>query len=800
MPQGQNTGRPRGQPSRKRSAPARRLPGAWALFMGIPVALVLVGLWAVRRDPDARPVNGPTSAPPRGPVVEDQAAAYAGYAGSASCRECHETAHDLWLTSNHRFAERTLDADLDRAAFDPPHTFRHGTQTTDVRAVADRLEVVTTGFGGAREAYPVQRVIGHDPLRQFLVSAPGGRYQVLEASWDPHRLEWFNVYGSEDRQPGEWGHWTGRGMNWNNMCAGCHNTRVRKNYDEATDSYRTAFVEMTVGCEACHGPLKAHVEWRKAHPETTERDPTVPPMDRAAHFSACGFCHSRRGDLTGDFKPGDDYFDHFTLVTVNETDTYFPDGQVRDENYEFAAFLGSRMHRGGAWCLDCHNPHSVKTVLPGNWLCLKCHNGSVTNAPVIDPVKHSFHRVFGYDTNGVPQEVDLGAYDPKTVKETGGECVNCHMPQTVYMQRHWRHDHGFTIPDPLLTRQHGIPNACNRCHADKDVAWAIEWVDKWYGPKMDRPSRVRAQTVARARTRDPAARGTLLAMLEQEDPPYWRAVAAQMVEPWSSEPAVSDALRRRLGDPHPLVREKAARALEPLVEAGRVDARTGVERLLDDPSRAVRVAAAWTLRSAVEIDSRAGRELLHFLDTNADQPTGQLQKGVWCLARQQTEAALGHLRKAVAWDPNSAPLHHELAVVLSIAGQFQEAVEEMTIACRLEPKEAEYWFKLGLAWNELGRTDQTIAALDQAVRLDPRHARAWYNLGLARSAGQQPEGALEALIQAEAIDPTDARIPYAQATVLARLERIVEARVAARRALGLRPDFGEARELLEALR
>ena len=38
------------------------------------------------------------------------------------------------------------------------------------------------------------------------------------------------------------------------MCAGCHNTRLRKNYNPLTDTYATAMAEMTVGCEACHGP------------------------------------------------------------------------------------------------------------------------------------------------------------------------------------------------------------------------------------------------------------------------------------------------------------------------------------------------------------------------------------------------------------------------------------------------------------------------------------------------------------------------------------------------------------------
>ena len=127
-----------------------------------------------------------------------------------------------------------------------------------MRKDGDDLIVRTKGFEGAIEDYEVVRVIGHDPLRQFLVDGGNGRLQTLEASYDPHNAEWFNVYGDEDRQSGEWGHWTGRGMNWNAMCASCHNTRLRKNYDEASDSYHTSMAEMTVSCEACHGPMEKH--------------------------------------------------------------------------------------------------------------------------------------------------------------------------------------------------------------------------------------------------------------------------------------------------------------------------------------------------------------------------------------------------------------------------------------------------------------------------------------------------------------------------------------------------------------
>ncbi len=70
--------------------------------------------------------------------------------------------------------------------------------------------------------------------------------------------------------------------------------------------------------------------------------------------------------MTGDFKPGDSFFDHYALTVVDETDTFYPDGQVRDEDYEFTSFLASKMHAAGVRCVDCHDPHSAKTIATGD--------------------------------------------------------------------------------------------------------------------------------------------------------------------------------------------------------------------------------------------------------------------------------------------------------------------------------------------------------------------------------------------------------------------------------------------------
>lgn len=705
---------------------------------------------------------------------------YATYAGSGACKDCHVKEFERWSKSHHGLAERAPDPLLDRRAFDPARSFEHGTQRTEVRAVGERYEIVTPGYEGKASAYRVERMIGVDPLRQFLTHAPGGRLQTLEASYDPSKDQWFNVYGNEDRKFGEWGHWTGRGMNWNGMCASCHNTRVRKNYDERSDSYQTAMAQLTVSCESCHGPMKQHVDWERSYakaPGATSQ-PARSKFSKDQITDACATCHARRADLTGDFVPGDSFHDHHSLTIPDLTELFYPDGQVREEDYEFTAFLGSKMHAAGVRCGDCHDPHSSKTLFQGNALCMRCHNGSFQGSPLIVPEQHSFHKA------------DSG----------GNQCVNCHMPQTTYMQRHGRHDHGFTVPDPLLTKEFGVPNACNRCHADKDAAWALAAVEKWYGAKMQRPTHERAEWIARARRGEEAARPAILRQLSEEKQGFWRAVAAAVLGQWAASPEVTAALVAALDHADPLVRENAARSLEPLAsQAHDATVLGALEKRLADPVRAVRVRAAWALRDSIDAASAAGRDLLTYLSQGADQPGGAMQLGIYHIARGDVDAATSYFKKAVTWDPNSAPFRDSLAVALSQQGNNAAAIEQLEWAAKLDPNDAEYPYKLALAYSEMGKLEKTIELLQQALKLNPRHPRAGYNLGLAYNQSNRPDAAIEALRQAERTSPTDAQIPYARATIHARLEQKAAAREAAQRALQLDPAYVDAMRLLQSL-
>lgn len=736
-----------------------------------------VALWVGTSRMHSRPAKPVTPQTEVAATRSTDAEVFAGYGKSPTCKSCHEEAYANWEKSHHALAERVIDSKLDHSAFEPARTIRHGTQSSEARMTNGVFQLVTKGLSGTNEVFVPERVIGVDPLLQYLIPAPGGRWQTAELCFDPHKQEWFNVYGEEDRQPGEWGHWTGRGMNWNNMCATCHNTRVRKNYDEPTDTYRTAMAEMGVGCESCHGPMADHNAWQAKHPNQSG-DPTVRKIARQEMFSACGQCHARRAELTGDFKPGDNFFDHHQLTIPDETDIFYPDGQVREEDYEFTAFMGSKMHAAGVRCVDCHEPHHNKLRVPGNLMCMSCHGSVVTNgAPRINPANHSFHK-------------------PGT---SGDNCVDCHMPLTTYMQRHPRHDHGFTIPDPRLTKELGIPNACNRCHTNQTPDWSLEAMNKWYGPRTNEQVRTRATAIAKARAGDGTAIPALVKMTDAETNFFWRAVAANLLKRWAGETNVTPALLKSAADTNELVRAMAVRGLESLAESGLPPVMGTFNTRLMDLVRAVRVESAWAMRTMLDTNSAAGADLLTHLKHNADQPAGALQQGVFHLDRGDPATAMNYFRRALSWDTNSAPLHHALAVASSMQGNSGAAVESLKTACRLAPRDAEYRYKLALALNEVGQLDAARVALEETVKLDPLYARAWYNLGLAYAGQEKLDQALNALMRAESLDARSPQIPYARATILARLGGTEEAKAAARRALELQPSFREATELLQGL-
>ncbi len=688
---------------------------------------------------------------------------------AVACGKCHKTEFDLWANSQHAWANRLISTSRDRHAFHPDRVLVHGSFTNTMRHADGFFEITTAGGrSGTASVHRAEAVIGIEPLRQYLVPFPGGRLQVVDVSYDPIHDEWFNAQGDEDRQPHEWGYWKNRSMTWNVQCAYCHMTGLEKNYDPATDAYSTTWRAMGISCTQCHGTMPAHMANPKA-PVIAEEKRT-----RGQILHACGSCHSRREELTGRFQARDDFFDHYRLSLPDLGNTFHADGQVWDEDFEFTSFLTSRMGHRGVHCLDCHNPHSGKLILPAdnNAVCMQCHtppgrNGAI---PIPDPVAHGHHKE----------------------GSTGNLCVECHMPITKYMVRDPRRDHGFTSPDPLLTKEHGIPNACSRCHTDKSLEWNIEWAEKWYGDRLERRSRHRARLVARARQMDDAALPALLEMARSEEIDAWRAALIGVLQPWFHRPEVRALVEESLKHPSPMVRSIAVRLLSPAQDAIPL-----IGPLQSDPSALVRVDAAWAAtQHRTRTEPPAYKELREYIDHTSDQPPGALRQAQLALAEDRHADAESWARKAAQWDPTGAA-HNLLARILHAIGKRGEAIQNFRAALRLEPTSPDHPYALALLLAETGDVQEAVKLLQKAVELDPPFGRAWYNLGLGLAQQNRLEDAIAALRQAEKLMPDSPDPPYARATVHLRLGDIPAAKDAARKALAIQPNHPAAKNILD---
>lgn len=711
---------------------------AWVAGTWLALAVVLAVAGGCRRPPEAaRPAS--------------VAAAVAQT--SMSCGECHREQLAAWQPSDHAQANRPVEPAQDGAAL--------------------------AGLAAHDAAAKPEFILGHRPLWQPLIPAGGGRWQPHEWAVDPQKREWFNVLGDGRRRAGEWGHWMGQGMNWNSMCAHCHMTGFQRRYDVAADSYASMWVEHGVGCIQCHGPIApGHGDRPKAAAPAPR-----PPFfgDRAQMMETCAPCHARNERLTERFQPGDSYHDHYRAVPPVDAAVFFPDGQQRDEVFNWTSVLLSRMGHAGVTCLDCHEPHSGRTTLPtsDNQLCLQCHAAPGRKMPggaiavPIDPAAHSRHAP----------------------GSAGHSCIACHMSVTNYLVRAPRHDHGWLSPDPLLTKELGIPNACSRCHEDKGLEWAIAKVAEDFGTRVLARQRARARAVAAAQADAPGAAAGLLELLAQEDIPAWRATYLALLSQTRGGAAEREAAISSLRATHPLERAAAVRYL-----AHAPDAETLVAPLLQDPVRLVRLDAAWVISTRLPVGAPARREFDEYLALELDQPTGRLRAGQDKANRGDLAGAVQDLALAVQWDPFSPALREAYGLVLAASGRTAEAGTMLYRAAELAgARGGPSAFRAGLAFAEAHRPAEAENAFRLAVRCDPALDRAWYNLGLLLANQERLGESAEALRRAEAAAPASADYPYALATVLLRAGDRDGARAAVQRALRIDSAHAGARQVERAL-
>jgi tetratricopeptide (TPR) repeat protein len=736
----------------------------------------------------------------RGGPPSTAAAGGATFVGREGCAACHAEEDELWSGSHHDLAMQEAGPGTVLGDFDDA-SFTYGDVTTTFATRDGRYVVRTDGADGALQDFEVAYTFGVEPLQQYLIALPGGRLQALGIAWDSRpRTDggqlWFHLYPNEAADHRSVLHWTRFSQNWNLMCAECHSTDLRPNYDAAADRYETTWSELDVSCEACHGPGSRHVAWARAggsgapepslgllvdlgpgddavwnvDPATGLATRSVPRRSQA-EVETCARCHSRRASIHEDGHGVPLLDTHQPALLLDPL--YFADGQPRDEVYVYGSFLQSRMYRQGVTCSDCHNPHTLRVGGDGNARCAGCHLPARFDAP-----SHHRHEA------GSP----------------GASCVACHMPATTFMGVDARRDHSFRVPRPDLTASIGVPNACASCHADRTAQWASEAVTRWHGPPE--PHFAEPLTLARAGARGASA--ALASLAAGDAAPIVRATAVAELR-GSTDPAARGAIDAAARAEEPLLRLAAVAALESWPPAARVGA---LAPLLADPLRAVRIEAARSLAAVpstmlpearrAERD-RALEEYRAAQALHADRAESHVNLGVIAAGQRNLSEAEAAFETAIARNPFFVPAYVNLAEVYRIQARDEDAARLLADAIERVPDAADLHHALGLVRVRQGRRDAALGSLRRAAALAPGEPRYAYVLGVALNSDGQREAALAELRRAHEVRPSDRDVLLALATISRDSGALAESIVYARELVALSPEEPEARQLLSEL-
>ncbi|MCL1141317.1 cytochrome c3 family protein [Shewanella gaetbuli] len=662
----------------------------------------------------------------------------ADFVGSQVCVTCHQQQVADWQGSHHDMAMKHATEDFVLGNFDNGSLTSKGKINRFYRK-GEQYWVNIQGPDGNWKDYKISYTLGWEPLQQYMIEFEDGRVQLIPFAWDSRTKaqggqRWFNLY--PDMTPTDEFYWTNTGQNWNFMCADCHSTNLKKNYNADTNTYSTTFSEINVGCEACHGSANQHItlaakaeesnstfekvahfgfdrdlskavsEWSG---EQNRRILQPKQINKTDQLQTCAQCHSRRAQLndTADHVKGS-FFDKYRLSLITP-ELYYDDGKIYDEVYVYGSFLQSTMAEKGLTCTNCHDPHSAKLIMPVESLCLQCHVASEYTAD-----KHTFHAA--------DSEASL--------------CVTCHMPETTYMEIDPRRDHSWHVPRPDLSQHIGTPNVCTSCHKDKDAKWASEQLAQWFPQSKYRNS----QHFSVAFYADSIG----------------HKEAANALAYSSQNVALKDIIRgsalHRMGGKNnkntTVALARAVKSDSVMIRIGAIEGSSGYEfadrwniliALLSDPVLAVRTETAVALVSHYAEMSPKQKALLQpaldeYIDIqkfNSDRGFGRTNLANVYLSLGETSKAIEQYQQAIEIEPNYEVSYVNLADLYRSLDKEDRAFTVLKVGMAAQPNSSSIAFSAGLSLLRQGQNKAAQGYLKQAAEIGKTIAHYWYVYGLS---------------------------------------------------------------------
>ena len=414
------------------------------------------------------------------------------YIPSTTCLNCHEDHYNSWARTYHSKMTQEANPKTVSGDFERNNTIEYINYKAEMIKHSDgTFWMNLTNPNGQTTSTQIVRTVGSRRIQQYLTKEKG-QYTRLPIAYDLMNNRWMSLNGSFFHPDSD--NFFQHQTQWDSNCVFCHNVKAQPELDLKNSNFsdsklvfkKTEVAELGIACGACHGQGAEHIQeaqspiiryqWRISNDRKTN---IVHPLKISSERSMmlCGHCHGQRipspqermiSIMTkGDpFNAGEDLSLYYKPVT-HETrlgdfsfaTRFWNNGSPRLTAYEYQGILRSKCFTHGdpknrINCLTCHSMHEgdpkgmIKEVNRTDTPCLKCHQEFTAKEALTNHTKHSFDS-------------------------TGSRCYNCHTPRVVYgvMTIHPTHD--ITVPNPGLTVNQSVPNACNQCHLDKSVNWSI---------------------------------------------------------------------------------------------------------------------------------------------------------------------------------------------------------------------------------------------------------------------------------------------------------------------------------------
>jgi tetratricopeptide (TPR) repeat protein len=187
------------------------------------------------------------------------------------------------------------------------------------------------------------------------------------------------------------------------------------------------------------------------------------------------------------------------------------------------------------------------------------------------------------------------------------------------------------------------------------------------------------------------------------------------------------------------------------------------------------------------------------LGIDPGQPEVRFSLGEALLDAGRTAQAIPHLRAAFEAKVRREVSGYDLARALAGVGERQQALDVLRSIVLPTDADANSWLGLGELALQLDDPQLAGRLLNEASVRAPDVGVIHEKLGLALALLNQPTGAIAQLEEARRLDPRSPSVNLNLAVLYAQLGRREEARIRLDEALRLKPDYAQARQLLDRL-